>query len=99
MNKYSLLLLLSLISGLTQAADPAVEALYNKSCIACHSSGAAGAPRTGDVAQWQPRMEKGMDTLVASVVNGLNAMPAKGMCYQCSNEDFKALIDYMVAPK
>jgi cytochrome c5 len=44
-------------------------------------------------------MEKGMDALVASVVNGMNAMPPKGMCFDCSNEDFKALIQHMTAPK
>lgn len=68
---------------------------YNKSCNACHASGAAGAPKTGVEAEWAPRMEKGMDTLVASAANGLGAMPPKGMCYDCSNDDYKALIEYM----
>ena len=44
-------------------------------------------------------MGKGTDALVASVVNGMNAMPPKGMCFDCSNEDFKALIEYMATPK
>ena len=50
-------------------------AKYDKSCKVCHASGAAGAPKSGDVAAWEPRMAKGMDAMVLSVSNGLNAMP------------------------
>ena len=81
------------------AADQAVVDRYNKSCAICHGSGVANAPRFGDAAQWQPRLAKGNDALVASVKNGLNAMPPKGMCMDCSDADYKALIDYMVAGK
>ncbi len=81
------------------AADPAVVERYNKTCAICHTSGVANAPKFGDAAQWQPRLAKGTDALVASVKNGLNAMPPKGMCMDCSDADYKALIDYMVAGK
>ncbi len=86
-------------TGLAQAADDAVIEKYNKTCAACHATGAAGAPKTGVEADWTARMEKGMDTLVASVTDGLNAMPPKGMCYDCSAEDYQAMIEYMVAPQ
>lgn len=71
---------------------------YNKSCAVCHNAGAAGAPKTGDADAWAPLMEKGMDALVQSVKNGLNAMPPKGMCFDCSDEDYAALIEYMAKP-
>ena len=71
---------------------------YNKSCAVCHTTGAANAPKTGDAAAWEPRLAKGMDALVASVSSGLNAMPPKGMCFDCSDEDYKALIEYMAKP-
>lgn len=77
----------------------AVEDRYNKTCSVCHASGAAGAPKTGVAAEWEPRMAKGMDVMVESVDKGLNAMPPKGMCFDCSNDEFKALIEYMAAPK
>ena len=93
------LVTMAAFATITQAADQAVTDRYNKSCIACHASGAAGAPKTGDVAQWAIRLEKGMDVLVASVDKGLNAMPPKGLCYDCSSEDYKALIEYMAAAK
>lgn len=71
---------------------------YNKSCAVCHATGAANAPKTGDAAAWEPRLAKGMDTLVASVSSGLNAMPPKGMCFDCSDEDYKVLIEFMAKP-
>ena len=43
-------------------------------------------------------MAKGMEALVASVSNGMNAMPPKGMCFDCSDEDYMALIEYMAKP-
>jgi len=78
-------------------AEPDMDK-YNKSCAVCHTTGAANAPKTGDAAAWEPRLAKGMDALVASVSSGLNAMPPKGMCFDCSDEDYKALIEYMAKP-
>ena len=79
------------------AAEPNMEK-YNKSCAVCHANGAANAPKTGDAAAWAPRLEKGMPALVASVSAGMNAMPPKGMCFDCTDEEYQALIEYMAAP-
>ena len=76
-----------------------VEATYNKTCVVCHAAGTANAPKTGDAAAWEPRMAKGMDALVASVEKGMNAMPPKGMCFDCSADDYKALIEFMAKPQ
>ncbi len=91
---FAVFLMLSAASAL---AEPDMDK-YAKSCQVCHANGAANAPKTGDAAAWEPRLAKGMDALVQSVSNGLNAMPPKGMCFDCSDEDYKALIDYMAAP-
>lgn len=73
------------------------EETYNKSCATCHAIGIAGAPKLGDTAGWEPRLAKGMDVLYASGINGLPpGMPAKGMCFTCSDDDIKSLVDYMV---
>ena len=77
------------------AADQAVIDRYNKTCKACHETGAAGAPKTGDADAWAPRVEKGIDALVQSSKQGLGAMPPKAMCYDCSDEDYAALIKHM----
>lgn len=73
------------------------EDIYGASCVACHASGAAGAPKLGDVAAWAPRIGNGIDTLYANAINGINGMPAKGLCMDCSDDDIKATVDYMVS--
>ncbi|MEM1189061.1 MAG: c-type cytochrome [Pseudomonadota bacterium] len=83
------------VSGVA-AAEPNLEK-YNKSCVVCHDQGVAGAPKTGDAAAWAPRLEKGMDGLVTSIKNGLNAMPPMGMCMDCTDEEYMELIKYMAA--
>jgi cytochrome c5 len=54
------------------------EAVYKLACGACHVTGAAGAPKTGDAGTWAPRLKQGYDTLVKHAVEGFKAMPAKG---------------------
>ncbi|GAA5013514.1 c-type cytochrome [Massilia kyonggiensis] len=54
------------------------QAVYNATCVACHGSGAAGAPKVGDAAGWGARIAQGYDTLVQHAVQGIRAMPAKG---------------------
>ena len=70
--------------------------VYDSSCMACHATGAAGAPKLGDKAAWAPRIAQGMDTLHANAVNGIRAMPPRGTCAACSDDDLKAAVDYMV---
>ncbi|GAB5452948.1 MAG: hypothetical protein Hals2KO_32760 [Halioglobus sp.] len=83
-------------ASLAWAADAPPK--YQTSCFACHSTGAAGAPKTGDAETWKPRMEKGMDAMVESVKKGLNGMPPTGLCMDCTDDEYKALIEYMAAP-
>ncbi len=54
------------------------DAVYKAVCAACHDTGAAGAPKTGDNGSWAARLSKGQATLVGNAIKGLNAMPAKG---------------------
>jgi len=80
------------------AAPRSGEAVYSTYCVACHMSGAAGAPKYGDATAWAPRIAKGKDALYASTYNGLNGvMPARGTCMDCSDEELQATVDYMVA--
>jgi cytochrome c5 len=99
MKKLILASIALFVSMTVQAADQAVIDRYNKTCVVCHAAGAAGAPKTGDVAAWKPRMEKGMDVMVASATNGMGAMPPKAMCFDCTPDDYKALIEYMATAK
>ena len=71
------------------------EDVYKGSCQTCHAAGVAGAPKFADAAAWAPRISKGMDTLYTHAINGFNAMPAKGLCADCSDDEIKAAVDYM----
>ncbi|MDX5298793.1 MAG: c-type cytochrome [Gammaproteobacteria bacterium] len=72
------------------------EDIYKASCAACHAIGVAGAPKFGVAADWEPRVAQGMETLISHAVNGLNAMPPKGTCATCSDEDIANTVQYMV---
>jgi cytochrome c5 len=78
------------------AAEPmSAEQIYQANCLACHSTGAAGAPKTGDAAAWATRIAAGMDTMVSNAINGLNAMPPRGLCMSCSDDDIRAVVEYI----
>ena len=64
--------------------------------MACHASGAAGAPKTGDKAAWAPRIATGIPALIKSATNGKNAMPAKGGAADLSDGEIKAAVEYIV---
>lgn len=72
------------------------ETVYKSSCVACHASGLAGAPKFRVKANWQARQKKGIDTLVQSVVKGMGAMPPKGTCSTCTDAQIKQAIEYML---
>jgi cytochrome c5 len=73
------------------------ETVYNTACTACHGTGAGGAPILGDAAAWADRIAQGNDALYDHAINGLNGMPAKGLCMDCSDEEIKLAVDYMAA--
>ena len=74
------------------------NATYMASCFACHSTGAAGAPKVepGNQAAWTSRLEKGMDAVVQNAIVGINNMPPKGLCFTCTDADISALVLYMI---
>jgi cytochrome c5 len=71
--------------------------IYDGACVACHTSGVLGAPKFQVAADWQPRLdEKGFDQVWKNAITGINAMPAMGTCGDCSDDDIKAAIEYMI---
>jgi len=71
--------------------------VYSQRCSVCHGQGIAGAPKTGDKAAWAERLAKGSDTVYQNALNGINSMPPKGGCMDCSDEQIKAAVEYMVS--
>lgn len=74
------------------------KAVFDAACMACHSTGAGGAPVVGDKAAWASRIAKGIDVLYDSGINGVpgTGMIARGGCMNCSEEEIHAAVDYMV---
>lgn len=68
-----------------------------KHCNACHGSGVLGAPKIGDAADWKTRADGkgGLDGLLKSAITGINAMPPKGTCNDCSDDELKGAIAKM----
>ena len=90
------------------AAAPTAKAgrggkeLYAK-CQGCHNVGVGGAPKYGDKAAWAPRIKRGMDDLLKVAKAGKGMMPPKGTCMDCTDDELRAVIQYMMesagAPK
>ena len=73
------------------------KGVYDKVCVACHGTGAAGAPKLGDKAAWGPRIKQGQDTLYQHALKGLRAMPPKGGAPDLPDAQIKSAVDYLVA--
>ena len=54
------------------------EEVYKGQCTACHSVGAAGAPKFSDAGAWGPRIKTGYESLLNSALKGKGAMGAQG---------------------
>ncbi len=72
------------------------ENLVKAHCQNCHADGKDGAPHIGNMTDWQPRLQKGVDSLVQSAVRGHKAMPARSGMNHLSDADLKAAVTYMV---
>ncbi|WP_338849115.1 c-type cytochrome [Massilia sp. W12] len=68
---------------------------YERSCITCHARPGTGAPLSGHAAAWKKPLQKGMPQLLQSAKQGINAMPAMGMCQDCSDAELEQLIRFM----
>ncbi|MFJ1269501.1 cytochrome c5 family protein [Legionella lytica] len=81
----------------TPAKKEPGEETYEQYCIVCHKDGLAGAPKFRNEQDWKPRLTgRTLEDLVASSIKGLNAMPTKGTCFKCSEDDLSAAISYML---
>ena len=73
------------------------KTIYDQACSVCHRDGIAAAPKFRNDSDWKPRLDKKtINELVASATKGLNAMPMKGTCVECTDEELKNAIQYML---
>jgi len=72
------------------------EEIYNANCQGCHSSGVMGAPKYASLEDWAPRIDLGLEKLTLSAIAGKGGMPAKGTCMDCSDNEIKLTVQYML---
>lgn len=88
------MMVMGIASG-AMAADG--KAVYDKTCVVCHATGVANAPKIGDKAAWGPRVAQGKAALLNSVKNGKGAMPPKAGNAALTDDDLSAAIDFLMS--
>jgi len=73
-----------------------VKAAVATNCAGCHNPGLNGAAQTQDAQAWSALADKGLDTLTASVINGLGKMPARAES-SLSDEELAQAVQLMIA--
>ena len=80
----------------TETAERSGEEIYNSKCAGCHNSGVMGAPKYAALADWSSRIDLGLDKLTASAIAGKGGMPARGTCMDCTDNEIKVTVQYML---
>ncbi|MDZ4865827.1 MAG: c-type cytochrome [Alphaproteobacteria bacterium] len=76
-------------------SDPVLSEKYERSCRICHINPDSGAPLTGDATAWEPRLAQSKDVVSAHLRDGFNAMPPRGQCFDCTDDELERLTDFM----
>jgi len=75
------------LNGVKGKADEGKQ-IVDHFCAVCHAFKpqiSVGAPRQGVELEWQMRIKQGLSGLLEHTEEGLNAMPARGGCFECSD--------------
>ena len=81
--------------GAAGAAARSGEEIVKSACAACHDTGAAGAPKTGDKAAWAPRIKTGLNAMLETASKGKGAMPPRGGLPELSDQELARSIIFM----
>lgn len=86
-----------LATAMALGAEREAQDIIDKHCIACHSIGLMDAPKIGDNSAWKARADQqgGLDGLLSRTITGINTMPPKGTCGDCTHDELKAAIQKM----
>ncbi|MDO8788969.1 MAG: c-type cytochrome [Sulfuritalea sp.] len=94
MKRLNAILTLALLAGPAAAADG--KTVYDNICYKCHRTGTDDAPRTGNKADWAPRLAQGTAALYKNVAEGKGAMDPRAGKPELSDAELKAGVDYLV---
>ncbi len=70
--------------------------VYQAACFACHETGVAGAPQSGNKEDWSFRLNYPMHVMYRSALEGRGGMPAMGGHPEYSNEEIRLAVDYLI---
>jgi cytochrome c5 len=82
--------------GRAQGAERSGKEVVESSCVACHGSGANGAPKIGDKKAWAKRASQGLTSLTQHALAGIRQMPPHGGNPKLSDTEIERAITYMV---
>ena len=80
----------------SEKAERSGEEIYKANCQGCHSSGVMGAPKYAPLEDWAARIDLGLEKLTLSAIAGKGGMPARGTCMDCSDNEIKLTVQYLL---
>ena len=89
----------SFLDNVAGARDEGAQIVQHY-CASCHAPKPlipVGAPRMQDRTDWAPRLKQGLDSLFKRADEGFNAMPPRGGCFECSDDQLYLAIKAMLA--
>lgn len=83
-------------AAIAQREDRSGKQVVEATCIACHGSGANGAPKIGDKSAWDKRAAQGLASLTQNALKGIRQMPSHGGNPNLTDLEIERAITYMV---
>ena len=78
------------------------EQIVKQYCSTCHAKQPLielGAPKIGNTQDWEVRLKQGVKMLLKHTMNGWRAMPARGGCFDCSDQQLEQAISILIDNK
>ena len=92
----ALAMILASAAASAQGVERSGKEVVAASCVACHGSGANGAPKIGDNKAWAKRAAQGLTSLTANALKGIRQMPPHGGNPDLTDTEIERAITYMV---
>jgi glucose/arabinose dehydrogenase len=73
------------------------EQIYGLICSSCHSRNIDDVPPLKDAQAWRTRLAKGRNVLYQNTFDGMGAMPPRGFCEDCTDEELRSAVDFILA--
>ena len=79
-----------------ESSERSGEEIYNSKCAGCHTSGVMDAPKYASLEDWSTRIDVGLEKLTLSAIAGKGGMPPKGACMDCTDNEIKNTVQYIL---